>query len=284
MPEMYSASGSATFAHRLGETDPVPYPDVERLPVTFKPGKLARPIPNHHALYDRTSDKFFSIVSPQYEIVNHQDISNQLEEVMDQRNLKPTIRTDFEGYGNWMRKTYVFDSEKYDLGDGDTVSPRLYFFNGYDRRTQLRLDLGAFRWVCSNGQVSGERFFQMIQQHRGVIDFRPEDLDNAFDKFSDQVTQWIGWREQPAIVEDYTRLVDSVQPTKSGQAWIESKVVEETGSPVEKHEKTQEVIGIPEMTYWILYNVLTAYVTHAIQSQRLRAQAEMRLRRALRPV
>ena len=51
MPEMYSASGSATFAHRLGETDPVPYPNVERLPVTFKPGKLARPIPNHHALF-----------------------------------------------------------------------------------------------------------------------------------------------------------------------------------------------------------------------------------------
>ena len=58
------------FEHRLGDLDPTPYPNVERIPVLFNPGgKLARRIPGYHALYDQNSQGVFSIVSPKYELV-----------------------------------------------------------------------------------------------------------------------------------------------------------------------------------------------------------------------
>ena len=271
------------FEHRLGDLDPTPYPNVERIPVLFNPGgKLARRIPGYHALYDQNSQGVFSIVSPKYELVRHEDIAQQLEEVMDRRNLKPVIKTDLIDYGSRMRREYRFDEEKYDLRDGDTVSPTLFYDNGYDKRTRLGIDLGAFRWRCSNGQISGERFYQDLQYHRGEVSFNADDLERAFDQFSDQVTVWQNWMDREATVEDYKNLVTSVEPSKSGKAWIEAKVIEETGSHVEKHEKTEEVMNIPLMSYYILYNVLTAYLTHYVTSLRMRAAAEQKFRRALR--
>ena len=218
----YPQSGNVTWGHRLGEDDPVSYPQVERLPISVKPEALYRTIPDRHALYDRVSDSVFSVVSPQYNIISHKDIADQLEEVMDNRSLKPQIRTDFENSGAWMKKTYTFDSEKYDLGNEDNISPQLFFFNGYDRRTSLSLILGAFRWICSNGQVSGEEFYSIKEQHRGILNFTVDDLDQSFDKFQDQITQWIEWKEQEATVDDYDRMVKAIKPTKAGTQWIES--------------------------------------------------------------
>ena len=101
------------------------------------------------------------------------------------------------------------------------------------------------------------------------------------DRFPECRATW-GTADEEATVEDYKNLVTSVAPSKSGKAWIEAKVIEETGSHVEKHEKTEEVMNIPLMSYYILYNVLTAYLTHYVTSLRMRAAAEQKFRRALR--
>ena len=91
-----------------------------------------------------------------------------------------------------------------------------------------------------------------------------------------------GFPTPPYSALQSIHFVTSVEPSKSGKAWIEAKVIEETGSHVEKHEKTEEVMNIPLMSYYILYNVLTAYLTHYVTSLRMRAAAEQKFRRALR--
>lgn len=269
------------FAHRLGEPDPTPFPNVERLPVTYAPnGRMLKRIPGHHALYDTNTDQFFSIVSPQYQIVPHQDVCGKIEEVMDSRGLKPEIRTDFVNGGAMMKRTYTFKDEKYDIGDGDKISPSLYFFNSYDKKMKLRLDLGAFRWVCSNGMVSGESFYRHIAVHKtGSISFNREDLDKAFDKFSDQIDTWSEWRNQEAKIEDLVGFMAAAKLSKAGNAWIEREILKH--GEIQKNDKDL-ITGIPAMSYWMLYNIFTAYTTHQIQSLRMRTQVEAALRSQLR--
>lgn len=274
----------AVYSHILGETDPTPFPDVDRLPITYTPsGRLQRQIPDHHALYDKNTATFFGIVSPKYEIVRHEDISEQLEEVMARRGLKPEIRTDFSNHGSSMKRTYFFKEEVYKLKDGDEVSPSLYFFNSYDKKLKLRLDLGAFRWVCSNGLMSGERFFQVINVHKaGSINFQIKDLDRAFDNFNDQIQTWSRWDEQEATVEDLIGFLAAANLSKSGRSWIEREITSNYGE-IDKKESTDEITKIPLMSYWALYNVFTAYTTHQLKTNlHSRTMMENRIRAQLR--
>lgn len=275
----------ATYSHLLGEVDPTPYPDVDRLPITYAPGgRLQRQIPDHHALYDKNTFTFFGIVSPKYEIVRHEDVSEQLEEVMLRRGLRPEIRTDFINHGSSMKKTYTFKEESYQIGDtDDIVSPSLYFFNSYDKKLKLRLDLGAFRWVCSNGMMSGERFYQAINVHKaGSITFQIEDLDRAFDNFQDQVQTWTKWDEEKAQVDDLVGFLAAANLSQAGRNWIEREIIVKYG----EIEKTKEDVieKIPDMTYWALYNVFTAYTTHHIKNLHRRMQVENKIRAQMRQI
>ena len=146
----------------------------------------------------------------------------------------------------------------------------------YDITWPFIVLIGAFRFVCANGLVVGEKYLHLRKRH--VFDFDHMDIkkqvSTALKRFNLQTNQWKKWTEIKLNEKIYDNVMKAMKFGKKAMEEIENRTAQEAKGFADN--------GLPIMNLWIFYNILTWYITHRAVSLNHRVEMERRLRSAMR--
>lgn len=253
------------------------FPRVSEQPISWGAGLGLHQVRGYKAIVSQDTGKVFSVVSKDYRLIPHEKAIEAVEELIHKNEDlgNPEITTDFYNDGGRMRRRYRFHEAREFIEPGDELNPELHLYNSYDVSWPLTVALGAYRVVCKNGMVVHKDLFRFKKRHvveMDRMDFK-EDVATILDRFNEQVGKWKKWRKRPISLETYEKIITEMKLGKIACEEIESKV----------NEKSDTFLfeGVPEISAWILFNILTWYITHRTVSLNHRVELEGRLRRAM---
>ena len=255
----------------------VTFPQIEEQPVMWGYHKEMHQSHKHKAIVDRDTGKLFSIVSKDYRLIRHEQAIDEIEDLIyDNEDLgKPTVTTLFYNKKGRMRRSYRFSMVAMAINPGDELYPELHLYNSYDTVWPLTVALGAYRLVCKNGMVVWKKLFQFKKRH--VLELEKmnfkKDVSTVLTRFDSQVKTWREWQTRPISLETYDKVMNTMGFGKKATEQIESKVNEDFEGFLFR--------GCPQITAWLLYNILTWYATHKAASLNHRVELEGRLRNAI---
>ena len=253
------------------------FPEVSEVPVSWGEINLQR-ANKYKAIVNPATEKVYSIVSKDYKLIRHEDAVQRIESAINKHPGLSKYRTDTEFYNNGgrMRMIYRFYEKSVEIKKDDTVNPELHLYNSYDITWPFIVLIGAFRFVCANGLVVGDKYLYLRKRH--VYDFEQMDIkeqvSTALKRFNLQTNQWKRWTELRLTEKTYTKVMNAM---KFGKKSME-EIKERTAREVEGYTDN----GFPIMNLWIFYNILTWYITHRAVSLNHRVEMERRLRSAMR--
>jgi hypothetical protein len=253
------------------------YPEVSEVPVSWGEINLQR-ADKYKAIVNPETGKVFSIVSKDYKLIRHEDAVQQIESTINENPElgKYKIAIGFYNDGARMRVIYSFYKKSFEIERNDAVSPELHLFNSYDTTWPFIVLIGAFRFVCANGLVVGEKYLNLRKRH--VYHFDDMDLkeqvSTALKRFKLQTKQWKNWTDRQLTEKTYEKTIKAMEFGSRAMELIEERIAHET------EDYTDD--GFPIMNLWIFYNVLTWYITHQAVSLNHRVEMERRLRLAIR--
>lgn len=280
------------------KNDPIPFPPVSVEDISYGRGVKGSPkvtIPTHRVLINPTDHSVYSVVTKDYLMVKHEDLITMAEETI----------AEFADYGEWdrriqfggggrMRLEYKWPEVRHEISTSDYLNPSLTFFNSYDGGWALKAYFGAFRPICSNGAVIGEKKVSYRKEHHQI----GENLDNlaeviavGMNSYREHVGMWKEWTNQLVDAPTTTAVVKQLGMTP-GQV---SRLMEEpeihTGIQLvnlvgreEKKDKNGRVViegvepTLNTITMWELFNTVTQFLTHGVESMSKRKRLEERAR------
>lgn len=199
--------------------------------------------------HDRT--KLFNVVSTKYAAIDHahavDTIASALEEAFGEKaecNVRSLasgarIRAEF-------KLPFINPIE---IRKNDLVNLTLVVRNAHDGMWKFSAMLGAFRLVCSNGMMIGQKFGSVSGKHFPQMG-RP---DNFAERLKGMIARgallqdvWREWEDTPIKFEQAKEMLEGKFPDK-----YLARVLDSSHFPRSK---------------WALYNDLTAFATHDTRS------------------
>lgn len=231
----------------------------------------------YQALVDEENGRLFSIVSESFRVVQHRDLLDQVYSSVYRHPEygSPESRVMLYNGGARMKATLTFPEVQVPIGDnGDLINPQITIRNGYDGNWALSILFGAFRLVCSNGLVIGEKALQYRKEHVHDVGeiWRMDSLSVAMDQFSRVKDIWKGWADTILTQDQAKEKVGRMQFTPNEEKDLLQEVEVSSGESLD--DPKMKVI-----TAWILFNLVCQYATHRVQSEQRRMQIESRARR-----
>ena len=257
-----------------------PFPNVGKMRIQWVKDKAGHPAEEHEAIVDLDTGKVFCIVSTHYKLIRHESAIEQVERaIAERRDLGQfQVVTEFYNDRGRMRRTYRFLEIEVEISAGDPISPELIVFNSYDTAWPFIVLLGAFRIVCTNGLVVGEKFLHLRKRHiyeLGQINVA-EEIGTALKRFNQQATEWKGWTEKKLTPKVYAKVLETMKFGIKAKVEVDNKVSNEAVG--------FDADGFPVLTVWGFYNILTSHITHNSVSLNHRVEMESRLREKLRGI
>ena len=259
---------------KIADTEEISFPKVVEQPVMWGYYRDIHQADKYKAIVNPDTGKLFSVVSKDYKIIRHEEAIDQVEKAINETpDLgKYEIETEFYNDGGRMRQKYVFPDISVEIEDGDAVNPELQLFNSYDVTWPFILILGAFRIICTNGLIVGEKYLDIRKRH--VFHFDQIDLkkqvSTALNRFNLQTAEWTKWACQQLTEEAHTQVMEAMKFGK--------KAKEEVAERIDREAKDFDDNDFPIMTLWIFFNILTWFITHRTVSLNHRVEMERRLR------
>jgi hypothetical protein len=259
------------------DTEIISFPEVSEVPVSWGEINIQR-ADKYKAIVNPEIDKVYSIVSKDYKLIRHEDAVQRIESTIDE-NLKLgkyKTSTEFYNDGGRMRMIYRFYEKSVEIKKGDTLNPELHLFNSYDTTWPFIVIIGAFRFVCANGLVVGDKYLYLRKRHVYHFDQMDinEQVSTALKRFKLQAIQWKKWTDRQLTEKTYENVMKTMKFGKKAMEVIEKRATHEAKDYTDK--------GFPIMNLWIFYNVLTWYITHRAVSLNHRVEMERRLRASMR--
>jgi hypothetical protein len=253
------------------------FPDVILKPVHWKDEKMEHRAEGFYAVVDRNTGKIFSVVSQDYRLIRHE---NAIEEVELAISTNPDlgkylVSTAFYNAGARMRHTYMFPSVSANITPGDVINLQLHLYNSYDMTWPFIVTLGAFRVVCSNGLVVRVTYYHFKRRH--IFDLADvallDNLSDSVARFRAQAAKWNRWAEIPLTEKVYDNVMKSMRFGINAVLEIEEEA---------QRLRHTFVDGVPMISLWAFFNLITWYITHRAVSLNHRVTMENRLRVAMR--
>lgn len=256
----------------------ITFPEIEEQPVSWGYFRDFHSADRHKAIVDQDTGKLFSIVSQDYKLVRHEQAIDQIEEAIHKTPGfgEYKVTTEFYNDGGRMRRKYVFSEISVSIEGNDRVNPEIQLFNSYDTTWPFIVLLGAFRLVCTNGLVVGEKFLHFRKRH--VFDFDQirlnEQVSTALKRFELQTEEWKKWTNRLLTVAVYNQVIAAMKFGKKAAGEIEERAFQEA-------DGYDDYNDFPVIKLWAFFNILTWYITHRTVSLNHRVEMEGRLRSAL---
>ncbi len=250
------------------------FPKVSEEKVSWGKYSVAK---GYKAIVNPDTGLVFSIVSEDYKLIRHETAIEQVNKIISKTpDLgEHEITVEFYGDGARMRMKYRFTDIPIEIEPDDYIFPELQLFNSYDTTWPFIVLVGAFRFVCSNGLVIGEKFLDIRKRH--VIDFDKIQLEqqifSALEKINSQADQWKQWTDRKLTQATYTQIMKTMKFGKKATEEIEQRIQKEAQ---EVHDNR-----FPVLTLWIFFNILTWFITHRAVSLNHHVEMGKRLRSAI---
>lgn len=256
----------------------VPFPNPTREPLWY--GRRGRDrIDGAWSIVDNTTNPeehviFAKCVSNIYGLRFHEEVVYAMMETVaelpefgepEYRIVLPEI-----AQGGKMRLRIKFPDVDYTIRNGDTVNPEISVFNSYDLGWKLRGSFGAFRLICSNGLMIGEKWAQFAKRHLDSLSVSElvESVKGGMVEFSEQTNQWKRWAELKLNDDRYAILWEELPFSEKERERIEE--LPEEGTKL----LLPDALRKGELTLWDFNSVVTQYVTHEIESDLRKADVE----------
>jgi hypothetical protein len=251
-----------------------PFPDVIEQPVSWGSGKDIKATDQYKAIVNPRNGKVYAVVSRDYQSIRHEEAIERIEEVIAKNSQLGSykVSTSFYNDGGRMRRKYSFPGISVEISPKDRINLELNLFNSYDMTWPFIVALGAFRLICSNGLIVGQKYFHVRKQHIFQLDRLSikENFSSAIKRFNLQSEEWKKWSEVLLIPEVYDQVLKSIGFGNKATEEIVEKVSQNAGGTSDN--------GFPVITLWAFYNVLTWYITHCAVSLNHQVELEKRLR------
>ena len=253
------------------------FPVVIEEPVSWGQEKTLHKAEHYKALVDHHTGNVFSIVTTDYKVIRHEEaiafLDIELAKLSDLGRYE--ARTYLHNNGARMVREYIFPERTVEITKKDVIHPTINLYNSYDQSWSLTILLGAFRLVCKNGLVTGEKFFQLKRRHTRPIEEVQirKDLSSALKRFNMQTQVWKRWSKKSLSENSYVKVMAIMNLSKqSTNIVLEQLHGESTGYDRD---------GFPTITLWQFFNILTWYITYQVVSLNQRVEMESRLRKAI---
>ena len=122
-------------------------------------------IEGRRAVVRMDTNKVIGIVSDKYQLLRHGEVIESFNKAFEGMDFVSNFV--IKNNGSRMFARYSFPNNRIEVREGDFISMQLIVKNSYDGNSSLQIMLGAFRLVCSNGMVLGNRVMNFRQRHIG---------------------------------------------------------------------------------------------------------------------
>ncbi len=223
-------------------------------------------INGHKAVVNKKNEQqVFSVVSDNYQVVQHDEVISTIEKTLSSLNLRYDKKVIELNNGARVRVEMIFPDIEVNLGNGDVSKFRATFDNSYDCSTGLRLDIGAFRMICTNGLTIGERWGSYYHKHsQGLnISMLGKSVKHGVKIFKTKVKAMFEDMAQLEISPDQARafLDNTIEKKLIANKYLDGMMNRlNYGGNVEIKRDSQI------NSKWMLYNLISEELTHNCES------------------
>ena len=234
-------------------------------------------IKNKKALVRTDTNESLAVVSGSYQVAQHPDAFRTVERIiagsdLDLTDIKRTIETSHNGARAYAR--YTFPAHEIETSRGDTATLEMLARNSFDGSWCFHVDIGAFRGICSNGQVFIEDFAFFKSKHtRGLnMAHAARKLSKSLEVYEQEVERWKKWKRTE--VADYEAF--NIFGKAANCKYFVNPGVETVSSLLEQPEVSRNKTLVKLWNHfaaeeskalgnnlWAVYNTLTHWATHA---------------------
>ncbi len=215
---------------------------------------------NYKAVIRADDNKLISVMKDTYQLVPNREVIMPLLEQLHNLDTNWIIDKSHSFVDeNRMRLQITFPDLKLNDGRSD-IALSLFLHNSYDGSEGVRMFWGAIRGICSNGMVFGKVLSQYYRKHTSGLELKnlKAQLESTYQKIP--------------VIQNRIEILQNSKVTRK----VRRNVEDELGKKVTKHIHEQEKQYKRCANQWILYNVITFYISHMVE-QRLRAHYQMQL-------
>ncbi len=231
----------------------------------------------YKGLVNPETGHLYGIVGKDYHTIPHQ---NAVEMVMDAIKTMPeygvpVVNTKFIKEGSRMITNIRFPEVDLEVKAGDVINPNVQVYNSYDGGWKYELGFGAFRLVCTNGLMVGERVLQIKRKHTGNFNemYIKQELLKGMEAFSEQKKIWETWVDKQITLTAAQKKIEEMDLNKKELEQV-NKTIEVSSGMKMKH-------GRPYVNYWLFANLLYQIITHNVKSENRRRELLFRASRVL---
>lgn len=217
---------------------------------------------NYKAIVRQDTGDLISIMNDTYKTVRNSEIIMPLIEELNLLDTSWFLDSSHSFVeNNSMRLQVTFPELIFHDGRSD-VSLSLFLHNSYDGSVGVRMFWGAIRAICKNGMIFGEVLSKFYGKHTMGLNISNlhEQVEASYEKI-------------PVIKHRIEQLLNE-KVTDALRQQIENRL----GKKITKYIETQEDENKKAKNLWVLYNIITYYVSHTVE-QRLRAGYQLEVSR-----
>lgn len=216
-------------------------------------------VPGRVALINGNTQKVLGIVTDKYKPVPNVVVNNLFDKALPFK-VQEVQDHMFDGGAVWKRRIILDkDAFHWEILPNDAVGVMLEVFNSYNGKSAYGFRFMSYRWMCSNGMVTGKKnIFSMSLSHMsGAVERIQRGFSGALESFGTNVQLWKDWSKTT-----FTR--------KQMKVYLESRpyLTEKAASKVnDKYEFVMNKENLDE-TAWSAFNAITWMGTHELKTSR----------------
>lgn len=211
--------------------------------------------PKHKAIVESDTGRIISVVGKGYNLVQNSDIIPQYERAIIKSNINTEGMSRTVNYSHDGARTvvsYRFPAHRVAIKEGDEMDLQINVLNSYDGSWKFMSLVGAYRLLCTNGQIIGDSFSSYYGKHTKSLD-----IDYAINKLEDSLEVYLHnaelWKRYPTSKITIHQANNVLLRLSNGN----DKMMELLNSTYQKY--------VFEMGHnlWALFNTLTDWSSHA---------------------
>ena len=220
--------------------------------------KTYRPTKHYKAIVREDNGKLVSIMKDSYQLVPNSEVIKPLLEQLHNLDTNWIIDPSHSfADDNRMRLQVTFPELTMNDGRSD-IALSLFLHNSYDGSEGVRMIWGAIRAICSNGMVFGNVLRKYYRKHTSGLEVTnlKSQLESTYEKIP--------------VIKHRIEILQNTNVTKTMRRDIEDNL----GKHVIKYISSQEKQFKRAANLWVLYNIITYYVSHLVD-MRMRASYQL---------
>lgn len=217
---------------------------VEERRVYYK-GSPMETTNDYKAIVRKDTNELISIMRSTYQLVKNEEIIKPLIDQLSELDTSWKIDSSHSYVENRrMRLQVTFPELTFDDGRSD-IALSLFLHNSYDGSEGIRMLWGAIRGICSNGMVFGKTLAKFYARHTKNVDITT--LKDQLEMTYDQIP----------VIKERINILQNLSVSDTLKEEVEKKFGKKTAQYVQAqpHPENQ----------WILYNILTYYISHIVK-------------------